>query len=277
MTVDGKRLVVHCSGSGSPTVVLEAGLGDGSATWSQIQPGVGKVTRVCSYDRLGEGASDKPTGVQTVADQATTLDGLVDAAGWDGPFVFVAHSWGGLIVQRFATDRSDKLAGAVFVDSSSAGQLQKWLKLIPPKPKSGFDPYSSAREMLLQGLNEPQQNPEDVDWKASSSELGGLKALGTTPVVVLTAGTLDLEFPTAASQRRADAIWLGLHDRLARLSTNSVHAIAQYSGHYIYESQPDVVMAALRAVVDDARDEKGLPKCSVLFRDMDGVACRSAR
>jgi len=58
--VDGRRLVVHCSGTGSPTVVLEAGLGLSSSTWVEIQPLVARTTRVCAYDRLGEGKATSP-------------------------------------------------------------------------------------------------------------------------------------------------------------------------------------------------------------------------
>ena len=57
--VGGHRLHLHCVGTGSPTVVIEAGLGDWSATWSdRVQPEAARTTRVCAYDRAGLGWSD---------------------------------------------------------------------------------------------------------------------------------------------------------------------------------------------------------------------------
>ena len=272
VTVDGRRLVVHCSGSGSPTVVLEAGLGLSSSTWAEIQPLVARTTRVCAYDRLGEGESDKPASVQSVEDQAKTLDALIQAAGWKGPFIFVGHSWGGAVVQQFAADHTEAVAGMVLVDASLGDQLQRWLGMIPPKPKRGLDLYGPIRESLRQALD-PRQNPEELDWGASADDLRHVTTLGKIPLVVLTAGTLGLEFPTMPSQDRAYAIWVDLHKRLARLSSNSVYAVAQYSGHFIYQSQPDVVMASIRAVVRAARDHGELPRCQALFHGLDAVGC----
>ena len=62
-----------------------------------------------------------------------------------------------------------------------------------------------------------------------------------------------------AAMKSAYAIWLELHDRLSTLSSNAVEAIAQYSGHYIYETQPDLVVAAIRAIVQALRDRAPLP------------------
>jgi len=142
----------------------------------------------------------------------------------------------------------------------------------PPKPKRGLDLYGPIRESLRQALD-PRQNPEELDWGASADDLRHVTTLGKIPLVVLTAGTLGLEFPTMPSQDRAYAIWVDLHKRLARLSSNSVYAVAQHSGHFIYQSQPDVVMASIRAVVHAARDDRQLPRCQALFHGLDAVGC----
>jgi pimeloyl-ACP methyl ester carboxylesterase len=273
VTVDGRKLVVHCSGTGSPTIVLDAGLGDSSSRWAGIQPRIARIGRVCAYDRLGEGESDAPAGPQTVADQAETLDRLVEAAGWQGPFVLVGHSWGGAIDQVVARDHLDEVAGMVLIDSSVADQLRKWLELIPPKPKTGVDPYGQIRTDLTGTLGS-KELPEGLSWAGSDPELRRLATLGETPLVVLTAGMLGLQFPTASLQRRAYAIWLELHHRLAALSSNAVEAIAENSGHYIYESQPDLVVAAIRAVMQAAREHAPLASCQAVFRGHAGVECR---
>src|ERR1700722_404067 len=50
-------LNLNCTGSGSPTVILDAGLGSPSLEWYLVQPKVAQFARVCSYDRAGYGWS----------------------------------------------------------------------------------------------------------------------------------------------------------------------------------------------------------------------------
>jgi hypothetical protein len=125
------------------------------------------------------------------------------------------------------------------------------------------------------GPDDPLQTPGNVAVNASNAELRQLTTLGRIPLVVLTAGDNPLadELSTVSLKKRAYAIWLDGHTRLARLSSNSVHAVAQYSSHFIHESQPDVVVAAIRAVVYAARNQKHLPPCSVIFGGVAGVGC----
>jgi len=270
--VDGRTIFVRCTGHGSPTIVLDAGLGDGAAAWGMIQPSIARISRVCAYDRPGEGASDPPSGPQTVADQARTLELLLRATHWPTPAVLVGHSWGGAVAQAFAEQHLGQVAGMVMIDPSVPDQLRKWLQLLPPKPKHGPDPSGPLRSELSQALRSTQTS-ERLRWGASDPELRRLTSLGKTPLVVLTAGMLGLPFPTQALQARAYATWLALHRRLASLSSNSIHAVAQFSGHHIYESQPDLVVAAIRAVVLAARTHSHLPACRAVFRGHGGVGC----
>jgi pimeloyl-ACP methyl ester carboxylesterase len=273
--VDGRTLAVHCSGSGSPTVVLEAGLGSSSATWAGIRPSLAKRARVCAYDRLGDGESDAVPDdkIQTVDDQTKTLAGVLDAAGVGAPYVLVGHSWGGAIVQRFVSEHRSDVAGIVLDDSSTGDATRRWLAMLPSPPKSGFDPFREVRN-ALHNTNDPMANPERVDWPASVPALHSVKSFGSIPLVVLTAGTSDLAAALQPPYKaRAYRIWLDAHSQLAALSSDSVHAIAEYSGHFIHEDQPDVVVAAVRAVVRAAREDERLPPCRTLFRGVDAVRC----
>jgi pimeloyl-ACP methyl ester carboxylesterase len=273
--VGGRMLAVHCSGSGSPTVVLEAGLGSSSATWAEIRPRLAKRTRVCAYDRLGDGESDEvPAGqIQTVDDQAKTLAGVLDAAGVEAPYVLVGHSWGGAIVQRFASEHRSDVAGIVLDDSSQGDATRRWLAMLPAPPKSGFDRFREVRN-ALDNTNDPNSNPEHVAWLASIPALHRVKSLGSIPLVVLTAGMSDLAAALPSPYNgRAYRIWLDGHSQLAALSSDSVHAVAEYSSHFIHQDQPDVVVAAIRAVLRAAREDARLPPCRTLFRGVDAVRC----
>ena len=102
--VGGHRLHLHCTGSGSPTVVLEPGLGGASSDLAWIAPAVARDTRVCVYDRAGRGWSDATDGPQDAAQIAADLHTLLDRAHVPGPYVLAGHSFGGLYVQTFAAN-----------------------------------------------------------------------------------------------------------------------------------------------------------------------------
>ena len=273
--VDGRTLAVHCSGSGSPAVVLEAGLGSSSATWAGIRPRLAKRTRVCAYDRLGDGDSDPVPGgtIQTVDDQTRTLAGVLAEAGVEAPYVLVGHSWGGAIVQRFASEHRSDVAGIVLDDSATGDATRRWLAMLPAPPKSGFDPFRDVRN-ALHNTNDPNENPEHVDWLASSPALHRVRSLGSIPLVVLTAGISDLAAALEPPYKgRAYRIWLDGHSQLAGLSSDSVHVIAQYSSHFIHQDQPDAVVTSIRAVLAATREDERLPPCRTIFRGVDGVRC----
>ena len=104
--VGGHRLHLHCTGSGSPTVVLEPGQGGVSSDLGWIAPAVARDTRVCVYDRAGRGWSDAADGPQDGAQIAADLHTLLDRAHVPGPYVLAGHSFGGLYVQTFAAQLS---------------------------------------------------------------------------------------------------------------------------------------------------------------------------
>ena len=60
--VNGYRMHIYCTGRGSPTIILDAGLGNDALIWGGVQPEFAKTTRVCAYDRAGFGGSDARMG-----------------------------------------------------------------------------------------------------------------------------------------------------------------------------------------------------------------------
>ena len=95
--VDGRQAHLYCIGEGSPTVVLEAGMGfSGSLDWAAVQPEMGEVTRVCSYDRAGIMWSESGPGPRDAHRIADELHSLLRAGGEAPPYILVGHSLGGL-------------------------------------------------------------------------------------------------------------------------------------------------------------------------------------
>src|ERR671938_464341 len=117
--VGGYRLHIQCVGTGSPTVVLDAGLGGSSLDWSLIQPELGRTTRVCAYDRAGMGWSDAGPQPRTPRQIADELHTLLTNAGIAGPYVLVGHSLAGKNVRLFTIAHPDQVAGMVLVDARS--------------------------------------------------------------------------------------------------------------------------------------------------------------
>ena len=117
--VGGHKLFISCTGTGSPTVVLEGGLGQGSAYFARIAPEVATTTRVCAYDRAGRGRSEPATGPQDGAAIARDLHALLAASGNPGPYILAGHSSGGVYVRFFAAAYPDEVAGVVLLDAQS--------------------------------------------------------------------------------------------------------------------------------------------------------------
>src|SRR3989441_12156967 len=116
--VGGRRLYVHCTGSGSPAVVLVSGLAETSTYWGGwIAPAVAQNTTVCVYDRAGQGWSDPPASAQNGIAVASDLHTLLANAQIPGPYVLVGHSTGGAYIRVFAARYPDQVAGMVFLDS----------------------------------------------------------------------------------------------------------------------------------------------------------------
>ena len=117
VNIGGLRLHIHCTGAGSPTVILEAGPNDSSLIWQLAQPQVSRFTHVCSYDRAGFGWSDAPNEPRSSLNLANELDRLLTRAAVPGPYVLVGHDFGTLDLRVFATRHRQQVAGMVFVDS----------------------------------------------------------------------------------------------------------------------------------------------------------------
>lgn len=117
----GHQLHVHCSGLGSPVVVVENGLGDFSFDWTLVQTQVSRYTRICTYDRAGYAWSDPGPKPRTFAQLNLELHDALGKLGEKGPFVLVGHSYGGPVMINFASTYPNEAVGLVLVDSAHQG------------------------------------------------------------------------------------------------------------------------------------------------------------
>jgi pimeloyl-ACP methyl ester carboxylesterase len=147
--VGGYKMHIYCLGSGSPTVVLDAGAGDFSLTWELVQPEVAQSTRVCAYDRAGLGWSQRGPKPLTVENIVEELHTLLTAGGIEGPYVLVGHSLGGAYVRAYAFRYPEEVVGLVLVDASHEDQDARF-------PAAFAKVSEQARTQMAQLLLLPQ-------------------------------------------------------------------------------------------------------------------------
>src|SRR3989449_7795730 len=264
--VGGRRLHVHCTGSGSPAVVLVSGLAETSTYWGGwIAPAVAQNTTVCAYDRAGQGWSDPPASPQDGAAVATDLHTLLDHAQIPGPYVLVGHSTGGAYVRVFAARYPDQVAGMVFLDSqpneaftglpdfpSQYNIISRASALFPSLARLGVfrlvnqfaaDPLpvptlDEERAVVSSASLNRIQRDEFAELPNTLKEAAELATLGDRPLIVVTAA------------KGAQAGWLPLQDEMTGLSSNSVHRILPDTDHPGLRHDRAGAARASRAILD---------------------------
>jgi len=264
----GRRMYLERSGTGSPTVILESGYRNDAAIWSaELEPGmttvfprVARFTRVCAYDRPGTFLDanhlSRSTAVpmpRTARDLVSDLHSLLHAAHVTGPYVFAAHSFGGIFARLYASTYPDEVVGMVLVDALSekvkSGLTPEQWKLYVnfgfTKPTPGFEKYKDI---------------ETLDVNASLDQMekaAAAKPLRPMPFFVLTQGQpfdlspwqpLPADFP-----RVLDKAWHAAQDQLATLAPTAKHTVATKSSHYIQIQEPQLVIDAIKEVVEAVR------------------------
>ena len=260
---DGRQLWIECVGDGEPTIILESGIHDASDYWTvdqlippavgpPVMEGLAETNRVCRYDRPGTivpgdppAITDRSTPVQnprTIGGAVDDLHRLLEASDVSGPYVLVAHSWGGMIGQLFTRTYPDEVQALVLVDAFAPALREllgdKWDVYVdvlnnPP----GSDDLSS----------DPSYEKYDVD--ASIDELLDAPPLRKgLPLVVMTKTEPFPEFPDGAGMTNddIDGVWPEAQQSLVDLLPNTPQLVAHGSIHYVHVTEPDAVISAAR-------------------------------
>jgi len=265
----GRKMYLECAGSGSPTVILESGYRNDADIWStELEPGmspvfsqVARFTRVCAYDRPGTfldadhlGRSRPVPMPRTARDLVSDLHALLQTAQVPGPYVFAAHSFGGIFARLYASTYPKEVVGMVLVDALSekvrTGLTPEQWKLYVnfgfTKPTPGLEKYKDI---------------ETLDVNASLDQMkkaANAEPLRPMPLFVLTQGQpfdlspwqpLPADFPGALNKA-----WHAAQDALATLAPNAKHKIATKSSHYIQAQEPELVIDAIKQVVEAIRN-----------------------
>jgi pimeloyl-ACP methyl ester carboxylesterase len=278
--IPGASIHFLVSGDGRPAVILDSALASTSLSWSQVQPAVARFTRVASYDRVGFGWSSPSSRPRSVDVLVEELRGALAALPIEPPYVLVGHSYGGFAAKLYAALHPSEVAGMVLVDVPHPGKwaspspaelariargariaraaaflarfgiLRLFLRLAPRR-------WLGTLSALLSMLSEKERSVVRMFWVRPST----LRALASlieeaprSAVLVESAagelGERPLAVVTAADpspDRRRE------QDEEARRSRRSRHLVAERSGHWVPLEEPQLVVEAIRGVVDEAR------------------------
>ena len=286
----GRRVRFLEAGSGSPAVILEGGAGGLADMWALVQPRIAEFTRVISYDRAGYGRSDpvrQPRTAQVLADE---LHGLLASARIPPPYVLVGHSFGGFIARMFTRTYPAEVAGMVLIDATHEDE---WSRGYPEAHRRGLRtvtrlmglmgslalfglPRLVARFRVPEALSALPEKPRRnlirdgfsrrtlttvhrelrAMEKSAEQVRNGDSSLGDRPLVVIThgrAGPTTLRMP-AETAARIERLSQASQRHLAVLSNKSEIVVAGESGREVMIEQPDVVVGAIRTVVEAARE-----------------------
>jgi pimeloyl-ACP methyl ester carboxylesterase len=290
--VGGYLLHLWCEGSGSPTVIMEAALGDPAVMWELVRPETARSTRTCVYDRAGLGWSDASPNPRTAENMVAELDTLLSLAQVDGPYVLVGHSYGGALVRLYAHNYPGNVAGMVLVDASHEKQFARfpeaftrlaaqqeqqieldagrerplvelglvalWNEVNPPDAQLPHTAGEALQAFYARDTVMRESTVAEVQaFRANLEQLGAaqITTFGDIPLIVLSRGQPTPIFDTAISAEieHMDRAWQQLQVELAQLSPQGKQVVATESGHYIPLDQPHLVIDAIEQVVAEAR------------------------
>jgi len=231
--IGGTSLHIHCVGTGAPSVILEAGLGDTMDVWNDVQSQIAaNCTRTLAYNRAGYQGSDAAVGPRDSATIVAELRAELKRRNIDPPYVLVGHSLGGLYMQYFARNYPKDVAGLVLVDSSSWHQ-----HLLVDN--SANTPYAgrSAVTLFMPWILRRELN----DSAAAGEQVHASPHAVAVPTIVLSS-TRGPPGETASAR----AMSAGMQDEIAADFPGASHVRVDDSGHYIQREHPEVVVAAAR-------------------------------
>jgi len=270
--VNGHDMHIYCTGEGSPTIVLEAGLGDDSLKWGKVQPELSKTTRVCSYDRAGFGWSTPGPDPRDADAIASELHALLQQAGVRGPIVLMGHSIAGIYIRAYATRYPQDVTGLIVVDGATPLQEDHGsaeLRAAMSHSKYVYYPYVLFTALGLQrvagwcsaerGFEEPAATRiaqlecgkqfsaiwrEYTNMQRSGEERINTGPYRDLPVLIF---SRDPELDSRSTELppklalEASVVWDQDQEALKRLSNRSRRIIAKGSGHHIPIDRADLL------------------------------------
>lgn len=248
--VAGREVFIRCWRGQGPTVLIDAGLGEGSDRWTAVAEGLGNEFSICAFDRPGYGGSDPGPFPRTPSANVATLDGLIAAAELKGPFVLVGHSLGGLNAQAFWAEHRSEVAGLVLLDPPPRAWLEQ------ERFPGLWEMAIAAGDQLRAAADQAQDaaSPEATQLEAMASEHVGMMETGAAIVAVDSFGDLPLLVIASAQPNPAfgdsaiayQQFWVEENRRLAGRSTQGRVEVLRAVGHNMNQEAPEILVSLIR-------------------------------
>ena len=281
----GRSLELFCQGKGSPTIILESGLGARMFAWRKVQPVLARRYRVCAYNRAGIGGSSVGPTPRDAVVIVSDLEKLVRRAKLKPPYILVGHSLGGFTMRLFARRNLHRTTGIVLVDPAAEGLLERWEAIATDRvgpyrrllgrfqrctaQTDGPDCKPPPPDDAPPALHDQWVVRRPAEWyRTMVSELqpfgpGGrnaaqIRAAGTDleaiPLIVLTADWVPLqeELPQAQRQAALDEV-IPRHKAIAGHSRRGIQKFITGTSHDIQLDKPEAVIEAVEQVASMAR------------------------
>lgn len=254
-SVGNHSLALSCSEGPSPRVVIDAGLGESSASWQDVVSLLDGIS-VCTFDRAGYGGSDPGPEPRTPQSNAADLARLLDAAALEQPIILVGHSIGGLNALAFWKESPERVGGMVLLDPPPRAWLEgrRFLGLWEMAVTAG-------EELQAQAAAADPGSPQGRVIRAMASEHMGMlqqgavvsdiASFGDLPLLVIAAGRANPAFGDSATAYQE--FWVDESEALSARSFRGGFAILDQAGHNLNAEAPQAVADLIRDFASQVR------------------------
>lgn len=265
VSVGSLQFEIHSAGKGSPTIVIDSGLGDGMDKLRPLQDRLAKVTRVITYNRAGYGQSEPGPVPRDCGREADELKAILDEAGISGPYVLVGHSLGALNVEMFTHKYPHLVTSLVLLDppplSFILGDDFKMLRGLANRMTAQWqtyadegaespDPGEKARADFFRMLASEHREL----FGQSARLVSEIPSFGDIPLIVIAAGKSNPGFGEIADDYQK--YWVEQSRLLSQKSSDSRFILAEESAHHLYIDVPQLVEEAVVSLVHKARGDE---------------------
>jgi len=251
VSVGNHSLHVVTMGQGENTVIIEAGYMGELADWRSFATSLAIFSKVVIYSRAGYGKSNLSPTPNTLNDSVADLRMLIKMSKLTGPFIMLGHSYGGLIVRKFAELHPDDVKALVFVEPASESYFKTLREIDPVRTEA------SRKTMVgrLSGIKLEEYRLMMANYYNTPLDIIEVSSLPDVPVVVLTAAK-KRNSKSLANTLEARKAWREEHNKLFSRFSVGRHVVTINSGHFIQVDEPELIADAVKYVIVQANRKR---------------------
>ena len=219
---------------GKPTVIMDAGYGDFSKAWNSVLREISMLSSVLIYDRAGLGKSEKSSNPRTSREMVKELKELLSEAQIKPPYILVGHSFGGVNMRMFATEYTNEVSGLVLIDSTPEHYRERFLPTMSQNFQQAYN-----KQFVYEGNYD--------EFMESLKQLKETRKKLNVPLIVLSAGK------KAHYSIESQGLWNEMQREILEISSDGELIIAENSPHYIQNDEPEVVVSAIKKLVENKK------------------------